>query len=171
MDGADADHAAGLQQAHALHDRQRVIVPVPDVHALVAERLRDLFRVPALDGEGHGRDALVQSVHVRDAVDPGPGHGLDGMDQRPGKLVLIFPNDRGCLFEGQPPAGVTCILPQGRLFASKLISQPFKIFQCPEHACNAFMVLRAGLEFIRQLIRSRANLVGLQFVKQVISSI
>lgn len=72
------------------------------------------------------------------------------------------------MLECQAPPGKPLVLPTLGLVAAELSSQPFEIFQRPEHARNALVVLRTGLELIWQLIGGRANLVSLQLVKQII---
>ena len=57
------------------------------------------------------------------------------------------------------------------MVAAKLSAQPLEVFQRPQHPGDPLVVLGAGFEFIRQLIRRRAHLIGFQFIQQINLSI
>ncbi|MCK7516307.1 MAG: hypothetical protein MZV64_00545 [Ignavibacteriales bacterium] len=95
-------------------------------------------------------------------------HRLDDPDQRLRQLRLIRPHRGHALLEFQPATRKARFLPRRFLFRPEFLSQPLEIFQRAQHTCDPFVVLGAGLELVRQFIRSRADLVRLQLVQQVI---
>src|SRR4030067_1144456 len=126
--------------------------------------------MPAFERERKGRNALFQTKYVFNAVDRYTWDLLQYIQHSPAELELICPDGAERHLEVQA-ASLKAPFEFAALILSECPAQPFEVFYRAQHACDALVVLSAGHEFVWQVIRHHAQLIGVQLIQQVISPI
>src|SRR5579884_1328728 len=158
VDGADAQRAAVLLQAEALHQVEGVVVAVPDEDAAGAEQLGEVARAAALHGEHDGGDAARQVLGAGEAVDADAGDLLQAGDEARGESALVLLNGGHGGVQVEPAAGHA-----GEALAIAVgvgAAELGEVLQRAEEAGDALVVLRASLPLAGRLVVRGADLVG-----------
>ena len=148
---ADPNGAAGIEESEALHDGDRVVVPVPDVDAASRQFGRRLQRVLIADADRERRGPLVEPRFVGDAPQANAGDVGRPSQEAGGQSALVGADRAEARNDRVAPSR-----PPGIAVRPADVRQ---VVDGGDQARESLVVLGARLPPLGRLVRRRAELV------------